>query len=311
MKLDDGGTISITWWWSKNSHDPFLLFFPGLNNSSHWPFVRQAVSLFQHRGFSVGVVDYRGVGSLAQTSQRCFGADSSYDFPAVVEAARTRMPSEALLFAVGHSMGGTCLAKYLTVAGANCPLAAAATISSPYNLSGHVARLESSLTWRAANLGTVTLAKLQFVAKYLMDPKSRAHLGRIKWSQLLCAMTLRGLERATVCPLNGYRDPEDYYAYAQPDVSRLADCGVPLLLLHAMDDPIIGVAELPLPQLRALPNVRVVLTETGGHLGYCGSEMGAKYVDELLGGFFERVAQERRVAGGVQTRETLALRARL
>ena len=287
LQLADGGTAWLSWWWApgySSSPPATILLCPGLNNNSHLPFVQHAVAMLLRRNFTVAVFDYRAtVGPL--TSARLFGADSWADLPEVVEAVRKRSPYGSRLFGVGHSMGGSMLVKYASVAGANCPLHAIATISSPYSLSAHQKRLESSLSWRLLNLITSSAARLSLYRLWLTEPRSRQHLTSIKWWDLLTAMSLRELEAATICPMNGFSDPEQYYAFATADLERIE---VPLLAMHARDDPVIGIAELPLAELRARPRITLVLTDRGGHLGYFGSDEGARLIDEHVGTFLER-----------------------
>jgi len=247
--------------------------------------VQHAVASLHKRGYHAAVVDYRGI-DQSLTSPRTFGADSSADFPEIVAAVSARIPPGSDLFAVGHSMGGACLAKYLgDAAGPSCRVRAAATLSSPLALASHMRRLESSPSWRAANFLTASIARLTLLRKWLTDPPSRPHLRAVDWAGVFACMSLRDLERATICPMNGYADPEDYYAHSQPDLQRL---GVPLLVIHARDDPVIGVSELPWAELRAHPKIQVVLTPTGGHLGYYASDEAAQRVDALVGDFFEK-----------------------
>ena len=271
---------------------PTVVIFPGLNNSSHWPFVLHCVDLLRKRGFTVCVFDYRATAGLSLTSPRIFGADSSRDFPSVLAAVRKRISAQSDLYAIGHSMGGTCLCKYLATMGDRCELKAAATISSPLRLSDHMRRLESSPSWRFSNFLAASGARLQLYKVWLSDPKSRMHLAATRWRDLRYAKSLRELEAATICTINGYADPEDYYAFSQPDVSRVR---VPYLVVHAMDDPVISVCGLPIDELRANPMVRLVLTPHGGHLGYFESDAGSKAIDRLVAGFF---LSDRRAGGG-------------
>ena len=286
LRLSDGGTVWLSWWWApgySSSPPATVLFCPGLNNSSHLAFVQHAVASLQQRNFTVAVLDYRAVGG-SLTSTRLFGADSWRDLSEVVEAVRERNP-RSLLLGLGHSMGGSCLVKFASELGKGCPLCAVATVSSPFALSAHTARLESSTSWRFLNMVTASTARLSLLKLWLSDPPSRAFLRPVRWWDVLRATSLRELEAATVCPMNGFADPEDYYAFATADLGLLE---VPLLAVHSKDDPVIGVAELPLRTLAAHPHVSLVLTERGGHLGYYGSDEGARMVDGFVGSFLER-----------------------
>ena len=60
-----------------------------------------------------------------------------------------------------------------------------------------------------------------------------------------------------------------------------------------------GVSEVPWRALRQQPNVDVVVTSHGGHLGYFNCDEGTEFVGDLAAAFFERhrrrAAREKKV----------------
>lgn len=274
LTLEDGGTVKLSWrraWQSdvqRGGGAPLgvVLVLPGLNNSSHLPFMQHTMALLARRGFMVVCLDYRGVG-LGLTSARIASADSWRDLPEVIRAIDRRRRPSTPLFALGLSMGGSNLAKHLSVVGSASPIRAAVTISAPLDLSAAMRDLEDGVVARCVNCLTTAIAKLQF-ASQLLHAETRSHAAAIDWRALACATSLRELEAATVCRLHGYADPEDYYATNRPDVGSVA---TPWLCVHARDDPVISAASLPLQALRSNPNVLLLVTRTGGHLGYGAS----------------------------------------
>jgi predicted alpha/beta hydrolase len=83
--------------------------------------------MLRNSGFHVLTSDRRGVGSSSlRASRNCnFGYNEilNYDFPALLDAARQRFPSNERLL-LGHSLGGQLSALYLSI----CPDAARALI---------------------------------------------------------------------------------------------------------------------------------------------------------------------------------------
>jgi predicted alpha/beta-fold hydrolase len=288
LRLADGGTVRLVW---RHVGAPVgcVLVLPGLNNSSNWPFMQITMAALCRRGLTACLLDYRGV-DLPLTSARVYGADSWRDLPEVLAAVRAEV-GQRPLFAVGFSMGGSNLLKFLSSVREASPFVAAATVSAPFLIARHMAKLESSVGHRLINAATATMAKANIFKLGLLDSASRAHMRRIDWAGLARARTLRQLEAASICRLNGYADPEEYYAANTADVQALTH--TPLLVVHALDDPLIGAAELPLDTLRALPNVLLVLSRSGGHLGYTGPGRGGtagwacapSWADELCARF--------------------------
>ena len=83
------------------------------------------------------------------------------------------------------------------------------------------------------------------------------------------ARTIRAFDDALIAPLHGFADVADYYARGScaPDLDRVR---LPTVLLRADDDPFLAAAELDLPGLRN-PNIDVVRTARGGHVGFLQS----------------------------------------
>ena len=79
-------------------------------------------------------------------------------------------------------------------------------------------------------------------------------------------------DAATVVPFNGFADVDDYYRHMTlGHLGKERNVAVPLLHLHACDDPIIDCDTFapylhsgqPLP-----PNLHFLITRHGGHVGW-------------------------------------------
>ncbi|KAG8469148.1 hypothetical protein KFE25_007666 [Diacronema lutheri] len=275
VRLADGGTARLDWEHPAGGAARArgaILILPGLNNSSRSAYVQHTMAHLRRSGLSAACLDYRGVGGQALTSSRVGCADSWRDLPAAIDAMRALLSrasnGEVPLGAIGFSMGGTLLTKFLSVCGARSPFCAAVTVSSPFALTAAMRTLEGSAVARAMNFGLTQLAKLTFAA----HGASRAHLHGIDWPAFVRSVTLRALEESVICKLHGYEDAEHYYAANRPDFARLA---TPLLCLHAEDDPIVAIGDAPLREMLANPQVAVAVTRRGGHLGWTGGTFSA------------------------------------
>lgn len=139
--------------------------------------------------------------------------------------------------------------------------------------------LEAGPKEGVVNAIITSLAKLQLLG-HLFSSSARKHLAAVDVKGAATALSLRAMERALVCPLHGYRSPEEYYESARPVVPNI---DTPLLMVHARDDPVIRVEDLPMDQLRANKQVRVVISPRGGHLGWASNPFpgGPSWVDDL------------------------------
>jgi len=69
----------------------------------------------------------------------------------------------------------------------------------------------------------------------------------------------------------GFRDVKDYYerASALPWIKHIAR---PTLIIHSKDDPFIPYSPLERDEVTANPNVFVLATEQGGHVGFISAD---------------------------------------
>jgi len=73
----------------------------------------------------------------------------------------------------------------------------------------------------------------------------------------------------------GWPSVDAYYAGSSSSLS-VTNVAVPLLVIQAEDDPIAPKEAIPADDLLANPNCILVLTPSGGHLGWCCSDSGIR-----------------------------------
>eukprot|EP00747_Dinoflagellata_sp_TGD_P186057 gnl/TRDRNA2_/TRDRNA2_42896_c0_seq1.p1 gnl/TRDRNA2_/TRDRNA2_42896_c0~~gnl/TRDRNA2_/TRDRNA2_42896_c0_seq1.p1 ORF type:complete len:139 (-),score=20.03 gnl/TRDRNA2_/TRDRNA2_42896_c0_seq1:24-440(-) len=112
------------------------------------------------------------------------------------------------------------------------------------------------------------------------------------------ARTLREIEQAIICPLHGYKTPQDYWEQNNP-ATLLSHIAVPTLLLHAEDDPVAVFAKIPQDDVRANPNMWLVSTRRGGHIGWNPDASGRSWADRVVARFLEVTAAPRSVTGSM------------
>jgi len=95
------------------------------------------------------------------------------------------------------------------------------------------------------------------------------------------ALTMRQLDEATTCKLNGYSSPEEMYDHNDPK-TVISQIAVPTLVVNAEDDPVVTVRALPFRQMRRNPRLYVAVTRRGGHIGWgSGGLGGACWTDAM------------------------------
>jgi len=271
MELEDGGTVSLDWWpppdmspqdGGNEARPPVALVLPGLGNSSRTAYVRTTMSRLCSHGFQAVALNYRGVDHLEITSKRVGAADAWEDFSQVLRAIRHSTRCDRI-FALGFSMGGVMLMRYLAEHGSASGIEAAVVVSSfiDYEAHGRVLKEQPAASFAMA-LGV----------KAQMLPKMRSvlkHIPEVGVRDILLSKTLHDLLQVLVCKANGYASAEDYFQKNSP-APLFHQIACPLLIISARDDPLGGPVCTPRKVVRANPHVLLVETQSGGHIGWAG-----------------------------------------
>lgn len=294
LRLQDGGLVSLTWWREEvPAGTPIAIVFPGLNNCSSTGFVRQLMRLLDKRGFAACAMDYRGVGDNALLTPRMASADAWRDYPAVFDHVRAEHPGSKI-FAIGQSLGGCTLLKYLGESGEESEVDAAVAVSAPVDMLGVSSYLLSrSFLPRFASFVAALPLKILYMTM------SRVRLEEVSTGEVLRAASLHDIDGALVCPCNGYQDWFEYYEKNTP-LPTLHHISAPTLLVHASDDPIIP----PTDTKEVEKNEKLIYAEIpwGGHLAFqpwrpLRGLFGCSWADELAIEFLAHHAWQPEVEG--------------
>ena len=264
VATSDGDFVDLDWADSARADAPLVLLLHGLEGSSSSHYVvglaRQALA----RGWRAVTLNFRSCSGELNRLRPFYHSGHTADLDEVVRLLDTREPGVSI-GAVGVSLGGNVLLKWLGEAQADVPRAVggAVAISVPFNLATCAATLDrgfSRLVYTANFLGTMR-AKVRL--KAARDPS----LGDIVDVPLaLRARTFAEYDRAVTAPLNGFKDERDYWTRASsaPFLRRIR---LPTLLVSALDDPIVPADALPDPA-ELPPAVLAELVPRGGHAAF-------------------------------------------
>jgi hypothetical protein len=179
----------------------------------------------------------------------------------VVDWLREREPT-TLLAAVGYSLGGNALLKWLGETGADAPLHAAVAVSVPFMLDSTARRLRAGGSRLYQN-------HLLRALKRSYRHKFRRRLdGPVTLTELRALRDFYAFDDRITAPLHGYADVHDYYARASCR-PYLRCIRIPTLILHALDDPFMGPEAAPTAD-ELSPSVRLEISPHGGHVGFVG-----------------------------------------
>jgi len=267
VALSDGDKIALEVSTPREwqPHDPTVVLLHGLCGCHRSPYMQRLAHKCWRSGLRAIRMNLRGCGSGRGLARHPYHSGRSADVLAVLESLLRTTPQSPVTL-IGFSLGGNLVLK----------LAGELSAAVPDNLQ-HV-------------IAVCPPADLIACSRLLQQPANRFY--NRYFTRLLCAevidrhsrfpdllhpdlpaeLSLYAFDEYYTAPQCGFRDALDYYRQcsAAPLVPRLT---VPCHILFAADDPLIdarvfdGVA-LP-------PNVRVIRTRYGGHLGFLGRPGGA------------------------------------
>ena len=276
----DSDFIDLDWLDTDKPEAPLVVLFHGLEGSSQSHSSLSLMHAVRTRGWRGVVVHWRGCSGEANLLPRTYHSGDSAEADWVLRRFRDLLPHAAIL-AVGVSLGGNVLVKWLAEQGAQAGrvVKAAAAVSTPFDLA-------------AAN-ESLSFGFNQFYARHFLQTLIPAALRKIERfpgaadsERLRAARTLGEFDDEFTAPVHGFRNAAEYYAQCSTR-QRLVGIAVPTLLLNACNDPFLPKQYLPSD---ADVSLTVVLDQParGGHVGFVSGPFPGRltWMSSRVLGFF-------------------------
>jgi predicted alpha/beta-fold hydrolase len=263
----DGDFIDLDWTENPDSglriadrERPLLVLFHGLEGNSNSQYARGLMHAATQRGWTGVVVHFRGCSGELNRLPRAYHSGDSAEINWILRRLRAQHIGGPL-FAVGISLGGNALLKWLGEQGdaARHVVERAAAVSAPVDLHAAGNALEQGFNMIYTKNFLATM-KRKSLAKLLVHP------GIFDAAALHATRTLREFDDLVTAPLHGYAGVDDYYTRASSK-PHLASITVPTLLLNARNDPFLPAAALPESHMLSAA-VTAAFPEEGGHVGF-------------------------------------------
>lgn len=263
LELPDGDFVDLDWPAVQPAEGtPLVIVLHGLEGSARSNYMLEMYRAVRREGLAAVGLNFRSCSGEPNRLPRLYHSGDTADLSFVLRRLADRWPARRI-GAVGFSLGGNVLLKYLGEQGARAagfPLRAAAAISVPFDLSAGARRLSRGFP-RLYQWYLLRKLKRKVRAK-------RAQLeGVVPVRALLAARTFRVFDDLGTAPLHGFRDAEDYYGRSSA-TRYLATIAVPTLILHARDDPFLPPSAIPDRILEGHRSITARLTARGGHVGF-------------------------------------------
>jgi hypothetical protein len=274
---------------------PRVIVLHGLEGSSYSVYAQGLLLEIRRRGWRGAAMNFRSCARdpgdlsrmLPNRRPRLYHSGETEDLDFLARTLASRDPASPLV-AVGVSLGGNVLLKWLGEARADRPVAAAVAISTPYDLAASGRYLETVIgrAYTGRFLGTLKTKAAEVRARF---PEAA---GRIDLPRALAARTFWEFDDAANAPLHGFAGADDYYRRAS-SLGYLPGIRSKTLCLSAQDDPFLPPEALERARRAAPPPVEFRVTPRGGHIGfvsgpapwqarYWGEELAIEWLDRAL-----------------------------
>ena len=260
-ELPDGDFVDIGWCGTPDQQQregaPIAVLLHGLSGGFESKYARGTAQQLLARGWRAVILQFRGAGPEPNRLPRQYHHGDTEDLRELLALLHAREP-ETPLYAVGWSLGGNVLLKYMGEEGAHAPVSAAVAVCAPFKLRDCAEKLRTGFSRIYQNhlLGEL---------KGMIRRKHALVKMGIDLDRVLRARDFFEFDDV-VAIVNGFKGAEDYYERAQ--CSRyLGGIGRPTLAIHAKDDPFMTPEIVPTPA-QLPPCMTIELCEYGGHVGF-------------------------------------------
>ncbi|MBT5861671.1 MAG: hydrolase [Gammaproteobacteria bacterium] len=264
LELPDGDITAVDWLVAADSlpdSAPLLIILHGLEGSAKSPYARMLMEVAFDRGWRSCVLYFRDCGDYRNRLPRRYHAGETNDLRHFLSQLQLQRPSgnACPLLAVGYSLGGNVLLKYLGESQSETPLAAATAICVPLDL--HVCA-------RALNTGLSKIYQrhLLKLMKESVARKFDRYTATFDWDRAMNAKTFAEFDNFITAPLHGFNGVNDYYDQCSA-THFLSNIERPTLIINSLDDPFMTPDVLPTAD-KLSDDVTLEVAKNGGHVGF-------------------------------------------
>jgi hypothetical protein len=273
LELPDGDFVDLDW--TLNASGPIVIIFHGLEGSSRSHYARGMLTSLPQQGMRAVVMHFRGCSGESNRLARAYHSGDTGDIDFVVRTLKAREPNTALA-AIGYSLGGNALLKWLGEQGKDAPVQCAVAVSVPFLLHESTAHMNRGLArayqWHLLkSLKTSARRK----ARKFTPPAPVQEINRMQ--------SFFEFDDRVTARLHGFAGAMHYYT-SSSSRQYLHRIRIPTLIVHASDDPFMHAQVIPKSK-ELSSTIELDLHRHGGHVGFVGGRLPWKpryWLDERI-----------------------------
>ncbi|WP_144392985.1 hydrolase [Pleionea sediminis] len=258
IDLPDDDFLEFAWFGKEDS--PTLVISHGLEGSYQSHYIQRLIAKFLKHQWCVVVAHFRSCGRNLNRSMSTYHSGSSDELGFAIKVIKNQ--TQHPVYAVGFSLGGNVLLKWLGENPEQTDIKKAMAVSVPFKLSTCATAISQGMSriYQKHLIDSLKLKMQQKLSENLPGPQlsSSVDLSAIKnfWQ----------FDHYVTAPLSGFESADDYYQKAS-SYQFISKIQTPTLLLQSLDDPF--MTEEVIPEREQLgPGLILELSRYGGHVGF-------------------------------------------
>lgn len=245
----------------QTESDAIITLFHGLEGSTDRYYMVEVMENLINKGYSVVAVNFRGCGSKLNNQPMFYHSGETRDYQTVFKWVKQKYPAKKI-GAVGFSLGGNALTKYLGESGKSSLVDTAVAVSVPYDL----------------RLGSIILSKgfhRIYEYRFLRTLRKKLNKKRKLFPKLpeFSGSTIYEFDDHITAPIHGFESAEEYYKQCSAR-QFVEDIKIDTLLIHSKKDPLCPIEAMPLAKVNQNPSTDYIITNEGGHVGFWSKPRG-------------------------------------
>lgn len=260
IELPDGDFIDIVWNQAnkEDTQKPIVVILHGLGGSLQSTYAKGLIQALSINNLRPVFMHYRGCSGVPNRLPRGYHSGDTGDIAFLVDYLR-KTHNPPAIGAIGVSLGGNVLLKWLGETGTANPLDAIVAVSPPFELPSVANRLMH---------GFSRIYQWSLIRDLIKKDK-------IKFQNIPCPFDIKTLDNVrnfwqyddlVTAPLHGFKDVHEYYRISSCR-QYLSGITKPTLIIHSIDDPFMSPDAIP--QAEELSKTTTFdLVKFGGHLGF-------------------------------------------
>lgn len=257
LELADGDFLDLNFTTEQNG--PMVLVLHGLEGSLQSKYASGILKALHNNGYQGVFMHFRSCSGQPNRLPRSYHSGETNDIRHVLDILQQRYPKTPKA-AIGFSLGGNALLKFLGESNTDTPLQTAVAVSAPFLLNKAADRL---------NRGFSKLYRAHLIRSLLekiREKQKTIDLSFLPLNKLRYINDFWAFDDQITAPLHGFQNVHDYYARSSCR-QYLKNIQKPTLILHAEDDPFMTPDAIPATQ-ELSNHITLEVSSGGGHVGF-------------------------------------------